>query len=242
MIKTFVLARCLTKERIILDFRSSQLFTTANRQESVHSKAERTETKKELRCFLRFKLPRCFHSSKARKRNIQGGSYCRFFFVSPFLFFSFFHSTILREGKKQRYIYVHFPLFIVIFQSMEHDSRRLISISLNTRDNSSNFSLRKSRFLAIKFSQTILEYLANKAESWGIKINFHPLFKNIFRKRAPLTSKALLFVISPVFLSFFLFSPLLLDRTIPRIWRMFWHLSLRREFSTNSDRNFAHRN
>lgn len=133
----------------------------------------------------------------------------------PFFFFSFFHSTILREGKKQRYIYVHFPLFIVIFQSMEHDSRRLISISLNTRDNSSNFSLRKSRFLAIKFSQTILEYLANKAESWGIKINFHPLFKNIFRKRAPLTSKALLFVISPVFLSFFLFSPLLLDRTIP---------------------------
>lgn len=216
MIKTFVLARCLTKERIILDFRSSQLFTTANRQESVHSKAERTETKKELRCFLRFKLPRCFHSSKARKRNIQGGSYCRFFFVSPFLFFFFFPLDNIKRGKKTAiYIYIHFPLFIVIFQSMEHDSRRLISISLNTRDNSSNFSLRKSRFLAIKFSQTILEYLANKAESWGIKINFHPLFKNIFRKRAPLTSKALLFVISPVFLSFFLFSPLLLDRTSP---------------------------
>lgn len=133
-------------------------------------------------------------------------------------FFFFFPLDNIKRGKKTAiyiYIYIHFPLFIVIFQSMEHDSRRLISISLNTRDNSSNFSLRKSRFLAIKFSQTILEYLANKAESWGIKINFHPLFKNIFRKKAPLTSKALLFVISPVFLSFFLFSPLLLDRTIP---------------------------
>lgn len=153
---------------------------------------------------------------QSEKKKHPGGILLPLLLRFSLSFFFFFPLDNIKRGKKTAiYIYIHFPLFIVIFQSMEHDSRRLISISLNTRDNSSNFSLRKSRFLAIKFSQTILEYLANKAESWGIKINFHPLFKNIFRKRAPLTSKALLFVISPVFLSFFLFSPLLLDQTIP---------------------------
>lgn len=186
---------------------------------------------------------------QSEKKKHPGGILLPLLLRFSLSFFFFFPLDNIKRGKKTAiyiYIYIHFPLFIVIFQSMEHDSRRLISISLNTRDNSSNFSLRKSRFLAIKFSQTILEYLANKAESWGIKINFHPLFKNIFRKRAPLTSTLcyswyhLFSFLSFFFLHFFsieLFHP-----TIPRIWRMFWHLSLRREFSTNSDRNFAHRN
>lgn len=123
------------------------------------------ETKKELRCFLRFKLSMpalpCSIPPK-REKETSRGSYCCFFFVSPFLFsFFFFPLDNIKRGKNS--IDIYFPLFIVIFQSMEHDSRRLISISLNKRDNSSNFFLRKSCFLAIKFSQTkILEYLANK--------------------------------------------------------------------------------
>lgn len=120
------------------------------------------ETKKELRCFLRFKLSMpalpFLQSEKKKHRGdpiAASSSFLPFFFL-----FFFFPLDNIKRGKNS--IDIYFPLFIVIFQSMEHDSRRLISISLNKRDNSSNFFLRKSCFLAIKFSQTILEYLADK--------------------------------------------------------------------------------